>query len=180
MRFVTMGALMVAAVIAAADIIRGSALAHWQVGQASIGMNLLKASERVNPFSLDVRLDQIESLFTGFRQTHNTQYLTEAALIAGGMVRDYPGNVQARAVHASALIFEATHGGNGFPLIEALVATRKDPLSVVAIERAMFLISAKRRDYDIFKILGVKRGGLTTERATMRCELCGRHWLKHP
>ena len=172
---------LVAGLLLLADMIHGSAARHWRDGEALIGMNLMRAAERVNPFSVSVRLDQIESLFTGYRKTRDARYLHEAVLISRGILKNYPGNVQANALYATALVLEATHGGSGYPLTEALWAAKVDPISVDAIDVAIFLISAKRHDsdYHTFKWLGAKRAALTHARMPMRCVLCGKHWLNH-
>lgn len=172
---VTVGVLMTS------DIFHAAALRQWDRGNAAEGMRLIRTASRVNPLAFNVRLDQIESLYSGWRSTRNPDFLREIVLLARGLTRDYPGNVQAQGVYASALIYLSTHGGaaNLFPLPESLRAIESDPLSVTAIERAMFLLAVKRVYYDTFKDLGVKRSRLTTDRLTMKCELCGRPWLDH-
>lgn len=167
------GALMLA------DILHASAIRHWNDGQSVIGMNLIRLAATINPFSVPVRLDQIESLYRGYRQTKSVQYLNEIVRIGRGIRQDYPGSVQAWAVYSGAQIFAATHGGAAANMAVIERAIELDPISIPVLERAMFLISAKRGDYQLFKRLGIERSKLTTARLTMRCELCGKHWLEH-
>ena len=65
------------------------------------------------------------------------------------------------------------------PEAEAVYAVTLDPISVTTLERGMFLLAAKRADYETFKALGVARSRLTREPLRMVCELCGRPWLEH-
>lgn len=174
---VTVGVLMTS------DIFHAAALRQWDRGNAAEGMRLIRTASRVNPLAFNVRLDQIESLYSGWRSTRNPDFLREIVLLARGLTLDYPGNIQAQGVYASALIYRMTHGDTDLvqfsPMPEAMQAIERDPLSVTAIERAMFLLAVKRVDYDTFKDLGIKRSRLTTDRLTMKCELCGRPWLEH-
>jgi len=182
MKPITLILAVAVGLMATSDMLHGSAMRHWRDGKAAIGMNLLVNATRINPFNFNARLDQIESLYAGYRQTRNLEYLREAVLIGRMLTEMYPGNAQGWAVYSSAAIFYATHGGDRWPVYPdqfALHAIELDPLSVTSLERAMFLFAVKRRDYETFKDLGIKRSRLTTERLTMRCELCGRPWLEH-
>ena len=179
MNIISLALTTITAIMLTADIIRASALRHWRDGQALIGMNLMRVSNRINPYSMDTRLDMIESLYTGYRMNRIPGYLSETVLISKSLVRDYPGSVQAWSIYSGAQVFEATHGGRQDALPDALKATRMDPLSVVALERAMFLLTAERGDYELFKTLGVKRAILTSAPIVSKCELCGRAWLAH-
>ena len=142
-------------------------------------MKLMRLAARLNPWSFEVRLDEIESLWDGYRQQRKPEYLHEAVLIARSLTQDYPGNTLGWSVYSSALIFEATHGGSGVPIDEALHAVRLDPISVTTLERAMFLMAAKRADYGEFKQLGIARSRLTREPLRMVCELCDKPWMNH-
>ena len=142
-------------------------------------MRLMRLAARLNPYSFETRLDEIESLWDGYRQERKPEYLHEAVLIAHSLVKDFPGNTLAWSVYSSALIFEATHGGAGTPEAEAIHAVTLDPISVPNLERAMFLLAARREDYETFKALGVARSRLTREPLRMTCELCNRPWMEH-
>ncbi len=155
----------------ASDITRTAAL-HGD-------MRLMRLAARLNPLSFEVRLDEIESLWDGYRQERKTEYLHEAVLISRSLTKDFPDNTLGWSVYSSALIFEATHGGNGFPEIEAMYAISIDPISVTTLERGMFLLAARREDYETFKKLGIARSRLTREPLRMVCELCQRPWLEH-
>ncbi len=155
----------------ASDITRTAAL-HGD-------MRLMRLAARLNPWSFEVRLDEIESLWDGYRQERKSEYLHEAVLIARSLTKDFPDNTLGWSVYSSALIFEATHGGNGFPEIEAMYAIALDPISVTTLERGMFLLAARREDYETFKALGIARSRLTREPLLMKCELCGRPWMNH-
>ena len=162
---------LLTALATASDITRGMALRG--------DMRLMRLAARLNPWSFETRLDEIESLWDGYRQERKPEYLHEAVLIARSLVQDFPGNTLVWSVYSSALIFEATHGGAGMPEMEAIHAVTLDPISVTTIERAMFLLTAKRTDYETFKKLGIARSRLTREPLRMTCELCGRPWLEH-
>ena len=127
-------------------------------------MRLMRLAARLNPYSFEVRLDEIESLWDGYRQERKPEYLHEAVLISRSLVEDFPGNTLAWSVYSSALIFEATHGGVGMPEAEAVHAVTLDPISVPNLERAMFLLAARRDDYETFKALGIARSRLTRAR----------------
>ena len=142
-------------------------------------MRLMRLAARLNPYSFEVRLDEIESLWDGYRQERKPEYLHEAGLIAHSLVIDFPGNALGWSVYSSALIFEATHGGAGTPEAEAIHAVTLDPISVPNLERAMFLLAARREDYETFKALGIQRSRLTREPLLMKCELCGKPWMEH-
>ncbi len=162
---------LLAAFALASDVTRSIALRG--------DMRLMRLAARLNPYSFEVRLDEIESLWDGYRQERKPEYLHEAVLIAHSLVKDFPGNTLGWSVYSSALIFEATHGGAGTPEAEAVHAVTLDPISVTTLERAMFLLAARREDYETFKALGVARSRLTREPLRMVCELCGRPWLDH-
>jgi hypothetical protein len=162
---------LLTALAVASDITRSIAL--------NGDMRLMRLAARLNPLSFEVRLDEIESLWDGYRQGRKPEYLHEAVLIARSLTQDFPGNTLAWSVYSSALIFEATHGGAGTPEAEAIHAVTLDPISVPNLERAMFLLAARREDYETFKALGIQRSRLTREPLSMRCELCGRAWLDH-
>ncbi len=179
MKYVALALAIVAATLTLADIIRARGLRQWKAGRSQGGIASIRLAERINPLSFDLRLDQIESLFTGYRLTQNAEYLKETGLLGRDLSRLYPGNVQAQGVYAMALVYISTHGGDYYPLAEALRSVGMDPLSVDALERAMFLVSAKRGDYATFKKLGVARSRLTRQGVVMRCALCGRPWLEH-
>lgn len=142
-------------------------------------MRLMRRAAALNPWSFEVRLDEIESLWDGYRQERKPEYLHEAVLISRSLTKDFPSNTLGWSVYSSALIFEATHGGSGDPEPEAIHAVTLDPISVPNLERAMFLLAAKREDYETFKALGIERSRLTQEPLRMVCELCGRPWLAH-
>lgn len=142
-------------------------------------MRLMSLAMSLNPWSFEVRLDEIESLWDGYRQERNPMYLHEAVLIGRSLTQDYPSNTLAWSVYSSALIFEVTHGGAGTPEREAIHAATLDPISVPTLERAMFLLAARREDYETFKALGIARSRLTREPLRMKCELCGRPWMEH-
>lgn len=179
MKYVALALVLAVATLTLADIIRARGLRQWRDGRSQDGMASIRLAERINPISLDLKLDQIESLFTGYRMTKNAEYLKETGLLARDLTRLYPGNVQAQSVYAMSLVYIATHGGDYYPLAEALLSVKMDPLSVDALESAMFLISSKRVDYSIFKELGVARSRLTRQSVVMRCTLCGHPWLEH-
>ena len=179
MKVITAALASIVGLMLASDITRGSALRHWRNGDAAGGMIRIQTAMRLNPFSLDARLDAIESLWEGYKTVKNPSYLHEASLIAGDIVRDFPGNAQGHAVYSAALIFEATHGGKDYPILDALTAVCMDPISVNTLERAMFLLAVKRQDLGVFEALGVKRARLTKAGLNMRCELCGKYWLEH-
>ncbi len=159
------------ALATASDITRSIAL-HGD-------MRLMRLAARLNPWSFEVRLDEIESLWDGYRQERKPEYLHEAVLISRSLVKDFPGNTLAWSVYSSALIFEATHGGSGVPEREAIHAITLDPISVTTIERGMFLLAAKREDYETFKALGIQRSRLVRKPLSMKCELCGKGWMEH-
>ena len=161
----------VCALMLASDVTRSVAL-HSD-------MRLMRLALRLNPYSFETRLDEIESLWDGYRQERKPEYLHEAVLIGRSLIADCPQNTLAWSVYSSALIFEATHGGAAVPIDEALHAVRLDPISVPTIERAMFLLASKRVDYGEFKQLGIARSRLTREPLRMTCELDGRGWLEH-
>jgi hypothetical protein len=163
----------------ASDIIHAIAMRQWAHGSVASGMDSMRLAARLNPFSFEVRLDEIESLWEGYRQESKLEYLHEAVLISRSLTKDFPGNTLAWSVYSSALIFEATHGGSAAPIDEALHAVRLDPISVTTAERAMFLMAAKRVDYGEFKQLGIARSRLTREPLRMVCELCGKKWMDH-
>lgn len=171
MRFLALALTALTALAVASDITRVVAL-HGD-------MRLMRLAARLNPYSFEVRLDEIESLWDGYRQESKPEYLHEAVLIARSLVNDFPGNTLGWSVYSSALIFEATHGGAVVPEPEAIHAVTLDPISVTTLERAMFLLAAKRTDYETFKALGIARSRLTREPLLMRCELCGRKWMEH-
>ena len=171
MRLLALALAILTALALASDVTRSIAL-HGD-------MRLMRLAARLNPFSFEVRLDEIESLWDGYRQERKTEYLHEAVLIGHSLVKDFPGNTLAWSVYSSALIFEATHGGAGTPEAEAIHAVTLDPISGPTLERAMFLLAARREDYETFKALGVARSRLTREPLRMVCELCGRPWLEH-
>lgn len=171
MRFLAAALACATALMVASDITRTVALCG--------NMRLMRVAARFNPWGFEVRLDEIESLWNGYRKDSNPLYLHEAVLIGRSLVNDYPGNTLAWSVYSSALIFEATHGGAGVPEPEAIHAVTLDPISVPTLERAMFLLSAKREDYETFKALGIARSRLTREPLRMACEICGRSWLEH-
>ena len=179
MKYAALVLALVAATLTLADIIRARGLRQWKAGRSQDGMASIRLAERINPLSLDLKLDQIESLFTGYRLTKNVEYLKETGLLARDLTRLYPGNVQAQSVYAMSLVYIATHGGDYYPLAEVLLSVEMDPLSVDAIERAMLLISSKREDYATFKKLGVARSRLTRQGVVMRCALCEHPWLEH-
>ena len=177
----TLAALLafLAAIGLASDIIHAQALRHWTRGEAAPGMLLMRRASVLNPWSFETRLDEIESLWDGYRQERKLEYLHEAILIARSLVNDFPGNTLAWSVYSSALIFEATHGGSGDPEPEAIHAVALDPISVTTLERAMFLLAARKEDYETFKALGMQRSRLTREPLRMVCELCGKKWMEH-
>ena len=142
-------------------------------------MRLMRLALRLNPYSFETRLDEIESLWDGYRQERKTEYLHEAVLIGRSLTADYPGNTLAWSVYSSALIFESTHGGPPEAEAAALRAVALDPISVTTLERGMFLLAAKREDYETFKALGIQRSRLTRDPLLMKCELCGRKWMDH-
>ena len=150
-RLIALGGAVIAILMLASDITRAMALRAWSQGRVADGMESMRLAARLNPLSFEVRLDETESLFEGYRQERNPAYLHEAALIGRSLVKDFPGNTLGWAVYSSALIFEATHGGSGMPEPEAIHAVALDPVSVPTIERAMFLLSARREDYEAFK-----------------------------
>lgn len=155
----------------ASDITRTAAL-HGD-------MRLMRLASRLNPYSFEVRLDEIESLWDGYRQEHKLAYLHEANLIAHSLVIDFPSNTLSWSVYSSALIFEDTHGGSGCPYVPALRAVAFDPISIPTLERAMFLLAVHHENYETFKKLGVARSRLTRDPLRMTCELCGRPWMEH-
>ncbi len=159
------------AFVVASDITRAIALRG--------DMRLMRLAARLNPYSFEVRLDEIESLWNGYRQERKPEYLHEAVLIGRSLVEDFPDDTLAWSVYSSARIFVATHGGFVVPEPEAIHAVTLDPISVTTLERAMFLLAAKRTDYETFKALGIARSRLTREPLLMRCELCGRKWMEH-
>lgn len=180
MRMMTLVLATVTAALMTSDMFHASALRHWNSGQAAIGMNLISTAGRINPLSFNVRIDQIESLYTGFRKTHERTYLAEIVLIARDLAKLYPGNAQAQAIYANALLYARTHGAGSYPpFIEADSAVAMDPLSVEAIEAEMFLLASARHDLPLFKSLGMRRARLTSEPLIMKCKLCGRPWLEH-
>lgn len=143
-------------------------------------MRLMRLAARLNPWSFEVRLDEIESLWNGYRQERKTEYLHEAVMIARSLVKDFPSNTLGWSVYSSALIFASTHGGyGGLGKTEAIHAIALDPISVTTLERGMFLLAARREDYETFKKLGIARSRLTREPLRMVCELCQRPWLEH-
>ena len=180
MKPITLILCVAVGLLATSDMIHGSAMRHWRDGQAGPGMNLLITASRVNPLNFSVRLDQIESLYTGFRQTGNLAYLREAVVIARSLTENYPGNAQGWDIYSTALIHEFVHcGSDYYPLGEAAKASNMDPISVSSAENMMFLLAASRGDYELFKTIGKKRSRLTQAPLRMRCELCGRPWLDH-
>lgn len=180
MRYLALLLSVVALVLTSSDVMRARGLRLWKAGRSQQGMEAIKTAAWLNPASFDIRLDQIESLFTGYRLTHNVEYLKETELLGRDLVRLYPGSVQARAVYAMTLVYSSTHGGSeGYPIIEALRSVEEDPLSVPCLERAMFLVSVRRGDYELFKRLGVARSRLVKGGVTMKCDLCGKPWLEH-
>ena len=180
MKPITIILAVAAAALLTSDIFHASAMRHWRDGRAAEGMNMLIRASRVNPLAFNVRLDQIESLYAGYRQTKNLDYLREAVVIGKSLTVNYPGSVQGWDIYATAMIHTAVHGGSSYyPLGEAAKAANMDPISVSAIENLMFLLSAKRGDYELFKTLGIKRSRLTREPLKMVCALCGRGWLEH-
>lgn len=180
MKTTTLCLAAITAALMTSDMFHASALRHWNDGQAAIGMNLISHAGRINPFSFNVRLDQIESLYAGFRKTHERHYLSEIVMIARDLSELFPGNAQAQAIYADALIYARTHGAGSYPpFVEAAAAVDMDPLSVAAIEANMFLLASARHDLPLFKSLGMRRARLTSEPLTMKCKLCGRQWLEH-
>ena len=160
------------ALMLASDVTRSIALRR--------DMRLTRVALRLNPYSFEIRLDEIESLWDGYRQDRKPEHLHEAVLISRSLVDDFPDNTLAWSVYSSARIFEATHSGSAvMPVDEALHAVRLDSISVPTIERAMFLLAAKRYRYETYKVLGIARSRLTREPLRMKCELCGRPWLEH-
>lgn len=180
MRYVSLALALVVVTLTLSDIIHARGLRLWKAGRSQQGMEMLKTSAWLNPLSMDIRIDQIESLFTGYKLTRNIEYLKETELLGRDLMRLYPGSVQARSVYAMTLIYSSVHGGDPYyPITEALQAVESDPLSVATLERAMLLVSSKRGNYATFKTLGVARSRLTRDGIVMRCALCGRHWLEH-
>jgi len=178
-RSLAFAATLLTAIGLASDIIRAQAMRCWARDEAAPGMVLMRRAALLNSWSFEIRLDEIESLWDGYRQERKPEYLHEAVLIGRSIVKDFPKNTLGWSVYSSALIFEATHGGDGMPEAEALRAVRLDPISVTTLERAMFLLAARREDYETFKALGIARSRLTREPLRMSCELCGRPWMEH-
>lgn len=179
MKTATLVLAAVTAVLMTSDMFHAGALRQWRDGNAAQGMHLMILAETINPYSADVHLDEIESLFEGYRSLRDPKFLREAVLIGGKISRDYPGSAQALSLKSLTLIMEAVHGAGRFPLNEAEAAVIANPLSVTEIERLMFLLSYHGFDYGRFKELGIARGRLTRRGLSMRCDLCGKHWLDH-
>ena len=126
-----------------------------------------------------MKTDQIESLWQGYKVTPDIRYLHEATLISRSLIQDYPGSALGWALYSAAMTYEATHGGTLYPRGAVLRAAELDPLAPFTVERAMFLLAAKRRDYATFKSLGIRRAQLLKNRIMGTCELCGKPWLAH-
>ena len=134
MKMMTLCLAAITAAMLTSDMFHASALRHWNDGQAAVGINLISTAGRINPFSFNVRLDQIESLYTGFRKTHERAYISEIVMISRGLAKLYPGNAQAQAVYANAMLYAHAHGAGGYPpYAETSKAVEMDPLSVAAI-----------------------------------------------
>lgn len=176
-KLISLALAILASLGMASDVFRARALREWSLGED--GAESIRLAATLNPYSFEVRLDEIESLWDGYSKERKLLYLHETVLISRSLVTDYPGNTLGWSVYSSALIFEATHGGNGFPIDAALTAISLDPISVTTAERAMFLLAAKRKKYETFKSVGIARSRLTREPLRMACELDGKSWMEH-
>lgn len=137
----------------------------------------LRAAQDVDPVSFDIRQAQVEVLLRLWR-------LKEAVLVAEAARDLFPGNPQAQAAYATALVVRATHEDDPFAiphtLEQSLLAIDRDPASVAAIDRLMFLLAARGLDLGLFQTLGVRRAQISgLPGVEMKCRLCGRHWLEH-
>lgn len=140
----------------------------------------LRAAQDVDPVSFDIRQAQVEVLL-------RMKHLEEAVLVSRDAWVLFRGNAQAQAAYATALVMYTTHEDDeGSPftvrdaLEQSLVAIDRDPSSVAAIDRLMFLLAARGMDLDLFQTLGVHRAKVSgLPGVEMKCRLCGRHWLEH-
>ena len=90
----------------------------------------------VDPFSLEIRLDQVESLIQFYRQKHDPLFLEEALLLSKQTQRLFPRNAQAASVLGAVRVWATVHGvfvARGFALGSALAAMDLDPISPVAV-----------------------------------------------
>lgn len=171
------------------DIFCRSGMAYLSHGDSLTGTRLLSLAERLNPYSMSVKMNQIESLFAFYRGEPNPIFLDEAVHIAKDLVSMYPGNAQAWGVYATANTMQLTHTSTPSALkqytniVEGLyvldTAIEMDPLSVPLIENELFLLSAKRYDYPRFRRLGIIRTRYERKRLNMTCALDGKPWMEH-
>jgi hypothetical protein len=158
-----------------------SFLGSWRITTARTTEDA-RIAGMLAPWSLEIRLSQIESLLLLYREHKKDAYLDEAEKLATEVKKWFPGNTQAWAALASIQVWARAHGldiADG-PVYDAVwEAMDRDPLSVEAIEIGMFLLTIDQKDLETFKRLGIKRASLTGEALSMKCPLCGRHWLLH-
>lgn len=145
----------------------------------------LDLAGRVDPFSIEVRQAQMESLFLLSEKGAKSYYLEEALAIARETRRFYPGNAQAWMMEAVAWTLLNTHPVTlGEPPLNGNLAMyeamRLDPISPAPVEQVMFFLSARRSGLEKFRELGVRRARLVAGAGLkMKCALCRKHWLAH-
>lgn len=156
--------------------LRGLSLLGGEVVGFSFGD--LRLAAAIDPLSFDIRQTQIEVLF-------KLRRLEEATWVARAARDASPGDSQAQAAYAAALVMYVTHEKTD-PLtpmgaaLEAERAIKMDPASAASVERLMFLLAAQGRDLDYFQRLGGRRATLLgSPTLKMKCRLCGRHWMAH-
>ena len=178
MKWLSVSMAILTAFIMASDIAHLAALAA-SGQQSPNAVAMLNLAGRLNPKSMTVRMDQVESLMDAYRSSMEQKYLDEAVYIAKSIVSDYRGNAQAYMVLSTVMVMDYVHTKRLFPGAAAEEAIRRDSISIPAIENQMFALTVARQDNAEFKRLGIKRAALTDRPLRMRCGLCGRHWLRH-
>lgn len=183
LRLIGIAITLLVAAMTLSDTLNAISMRYLSHGDALTGTRLLALAERLNPYSFNVKSSQIESLFAFYRGDSDTTHLDEAVNIAQSLVKQFPGNAQARGILATTKTMQLTHQTHFRDIIAGEYILDKaismDPISTGLIEDFMFILAANRYDYARYRQLGLLRLQLTDHKLRMLCPLDQKPWLSH-